>query len=823
MKFIHWCNKIIEYSFYLLFFLVPLFFSSNTSELYELNKMWLTWGITIVIVTTWIAKMIAQRQFRIQRTILDIPLIAFLLSQFLSTIFSFDMHISLWGYYSRFNGGFYSLLTYIVLYYAFVSNYSDIDESHESETSRFSVPVRLILFTCGVLIFPIAIKLAAPPASNPDQIHPVFLFCSMLAAFVCFMLSLSYSFMKRILLISLISGLIVALWGIPSHFGKDPTCLLFRGEFNVDCWTSSFYPTVRMFSTLGQPAWLAAYVSVLIPIALAFAFLIKRKEAKERIETTIESLSELFSHPFALSSLLLADLLYLCLLYANTKGGFIGFWLGNGLFWLVLFIGTLVKRFFSVKTFISLLLLVNISFLLINFFAGTPIDFLNKFTAANLTKPAASTPQPATTQSTTPADQSSAGELGGTDSGKIRLFVWQGAFDIWKSYPIFGTGVETFAFAYYRFRPAGHNMTSEWDYLYNKAHNEYLNYLATTGILGFGTYLAMIVVFLWCTIRWLWSAPDKSKAGILFTTALLASYVSILISNFFGFSVVIMNLYLFLIPGFVIVLMKKLNPEKAWALPKVTSEPLAITGGQWFGVVTVCLLALYPLFLLYMYRQADIEYALGSNLDHVQEYQQAYPELEQAVNTRPGEPVFKDEFALNSATLATLVLLQKDASQSAQAQDQASQLAQQAIKLDDEVISDHPNNIVFWKNRVRIFYTLSQVQPQYLTTALDAMKETSLLAPTDAKVFYNLGVLYRSTGDLADARNALQKAIELKSDYPDPYYALGLTLHDLATKDGKVVDPALQQQAVEKVRYILTHFSPNDKEAQQTLKSWNAL
>jgi O-antigen ligase len=61
--------------------------------------------------------------------------------------------------------------------------------------------------------------------------------------------------------------------------------------------------------------------------------------------------------------------------------------------------------------------------------------------------------------------------------------------------PLFGTGVETFAFAYYTYRPAQHNMTSEWDYLYNKAHNEYLNYLATIGILGLGSYLLMIRSF----------------------------------------------------------------------------------------------------------------------------------------------------------------------------------------------------------------------------------------------------------------------------------------------------------------------------------------
>ena len=90
-------------------------------------------------------------------------------------------------------------------------------------------------------------------------------------------------------------------------------------------------------------------------------------------------------------------------------------------------------------------------------------------------------------------------EVGGTESGEIRKYVWQGAFNAWKSTPktmLIGTGTETFAFAFYQFRPVGHNLTSEWDFLYNKAHNEYLNYLATTGIFGLGSYLLFIGSFI---------------------------------------------------------------------------------------------------------------------------------------------------------------------------------------------------------------------------------------------------------------------------------------------------------------------------------------
>jgi tetratricopeptide (TPR) repeat protein len=173
--------------------------------------------------------------------------------------------------------------------------------------------------------------------------------------------------------------------------------------------------------------------------------------------------------------------------------------------------------------------------------------------------------------------------------------------------------------------------------------------------------------------------------------------------------------------------------------------------------------------------------------------------------------------------MATLLLLQEQASQSAEIQSQASQLAQQAIQLDNDIVSKYPNNIVFWKNRVRIFYTLSQIQPQYLQDTVNSMKTVSTLAPTDAKVMYNLGVIYKTNANLSDAKAALEKAVLLKPDYRDAYYALGLTLHEMASDNGRVVNQELENQAITNMKYVLEHIAPQDKEVQDVLKSWNAL
>ena len=110
--------------FGLLFFLIPLVFYPKSSEVFEFNKIILLYSGTIGITSIWAIKMIVQKKIIFRRTILDIPLVIFLMSQAISTLVSIDPHTSIFGYYSRFNGGLLSTAAYCLLYWAFVSNIS---------------------------------------------------------------------------------------------------------------------------------------------------------------------------------------------------------------------------------------------------------------------------------------------------------------------------------------------------------------------------------------------------------------------------------------------------------------------------------------------------------------------------------------------------------------------------------------------------------------------------------------------------------------------------------------------------------------------------
>ncbi len=785
------CNKIIECSFYALFFFVPLVLNGDTSEIFEFNKIWLTFILAAIIGAAWGTKMILQRRIQIQKTPLDIPLLLFLLSQIISTFFSLDSHVSLWGYYSRFNGGLLSIIAYIFLYYAFVSN-----------------------------------------ATKNTVIKTLF---------VC-----------------LAGGVVVTLWGLPSHFGYDPTCFIFRGKLDVACWTAAFQPMVRIFSTLGQPNWLAAYLSILMPIAIAFGMKNSKLEYRnsKQFQNTndkntkhFENLNLDHSSLFRISDfgfriyLFLTALFFVAILFTGSRSGFLGLLAGG----IVFFLLSNQKEF--------LIKFIAIPLLVLSLFFGTPVDQqIGQFTAKFFPK----TSVTKNSQQITPQPAGSSLESGGTESGKIRLIVWRGAIDAWLHNPIFGTGVETFAFAYYTYRPAAHNLTSEWDYLYNKAHNEYLNYLTTTGIFGLGTYAWMIGTFLFISIKQLKTQMSKLKTATQNTKlekekflalsynfelcalsfALIASYVSILVSNFLGFSVVIMNIFLFMIPAFVFVLGDMLPPlsSRAQTIRSVRGDlpskrlprsfhSLAMTGT---GIFILLLATCYLLLTLYRFWLADTSYTEGYNLDRAGAYQNAYLKLADSAKMRPDEPTFLDELSYNTAVLAVTFASLKDDNASASGKlDQqkiasyTAALTENAILLSNKITTDHPNNIVFWKTRIRILNLLSQQNPTYIPFALSAAQKAASLAPTDAKVSYSLAVLYGQNKQPEKAIETLQHAIALKPDYRDAYYALALFYHNAATnKKSVVIDPQMQEKAIRAMQYILDHIASNDAEATKALKTW---
>lgn len=772
MKLVDWINKTIELSFYALFILVPLILAPNTSELFEFNKIWLTFGITSFIGALWFSKMVILKKVVFRRTLFDLPIVLFLSAMIISTIFSMDPHISLWGYYSRWNGGLLSIVAYLFLYYAFVSNFFMPGEEEKNINKKW---YEFFL-------------------DKPTGIQVV----------------------KRSVIASIISGLIVAFWTIPSHFGYDPTCLFFRRELNVACWTNDFQPKVRAFGPLGQPDWLAGYMTILIPLTLALAISAMR-ETKKILNPKLW----IFGISFFL--------FYICLLFSGSRSGITG-----GVLTILILIGLYllinIKNLkFLMHPFVPIFI---VTILILSFFIGVRVPFFDKISFSHLstvvttaTKSNEASPS-AVGAKPTKTSPAPAQVEGGTNSLIIRKIVWKGALDAWRDNPILGTGVETFAFAYYKYRPIEHNTVSEWNFLYNKAHNEYLNYLTTMGIFGLGTYLFLQAAFIIFALINIFRVKVKSLTFLKADNnldlkdptiiALFASFIGIIFINFFGFSVVIMNIYLFIIPGFALVYLSMIKPHEDF---RQSNSPISYA--QWSGVAIFFLIFLGLIWFLIKGWSADTSYAMGMNLDRANQYQTAYPYLEKAVKNRP-EPVFEDEFSVNQAILG-FGYAQQEGSESAAI---SQTLIKNSLETNEKLIRQYPHNLLYWKSRIRILYTLAQIDLRYLPLALDAAKEAEKLAPTDATILYNVGVITGQNGDRKKGMEILEKTIKYKPNYGDAYLALATFYHDEGTtlneKTGiySIKDPAYHQKAIDLLNYYLTNVSSEDTAIKQKIEAW---
>lgn len=749
-------EKIIRYSYFLLFFLTPLFFLSDNSELFEFNKMRLVYGLTVIITTSWFVNMILQKKLLIKRTPLDIPILLFLASQIISTIVSIDIHTSIWGYYSRSNGGLLSIISYILLYYAFVSNYSG----------------REVL-----------------------------------------------QFLKS----AIAGGVIVSLYAIPEHFGHSASCLILTGSFGVDCWVQDVQ--ARVFATLGQPNWLAAYLAMLIFPALYF-FL------------SAKSVVQKFFYFFASLAF------YLAFTFTFSRGGSLGFLAGLVFFVLL---ATLRIRHIrplldligfnlmesekkkdttkdvtvSLKTFpLQLAGIAIIGFIVINILFGSALtgDFRLIKNTAEARPGLLGNSLPSGTQL----------ENGGTESGQIRLIVWKGALEIFKAYPLFGSGVETYAYSYYQFRPKEHNFTSEWDFLYNKAHNEYLNYLATTGIVGLFTYLLLICTFLYWSIKKIILLTHREKGiateTIIFIAALVAGYVTYLVQNIFGFSVVIIAVFFFMFPALVFAFTneaKELSPAFLKSLHPLHFIPGFIYKRNIYRQTALAIVILFgSFFLLRVYQnwEADTYYKRGNDLTDSGYVGEGFNNFVYAIELNQTEPLYRAELgfaaaavAISRAEQALEKVEEKDATAAAELKSDADDVEQIAVDQTEEALRLSPNNTSIWRTAIRTYYQLSTLDPKYIDKTLETIDKTISLAPTDPKLYFNKALVLATQEKLPEAIKELQTTLELKPNYKEALMSLADFYFENNQKEESI-------QTLERVLQL----DPNDTEAKLKLEQYTS-
>lgn len=690
--------------FHILILITPFLFTWFNEELFEFNKILFVYAMTGIVGATWLVKTVAARKIELKHSVFSLLVIGFLGTQLLSTLFSIHIPTSLFGYYTRFNGGLLSLFCYSFLFFVALQEFS-------------------------------------------------------------------FKQIKTILISLAISGLGVALFAIPEHFGYAFSCIFIRQTFSTSCWIQDVQN--RIFGSFGQPNWLAAFALTLIPVLIAQAYSYYQKEKSKQ-----------HFWLFLITPLLLI----LTLIFTKSRSGWLG--LGAELF---LFAGGVFIIWFKQKPRPPLTqfapfriiggIVVSLGVAAAMF--GTP---WTKGLESLLTPPPVES---------APVDRL---EQGGTDSGEIRKIVWEGAIKVWQRYPLLGSGVETFAYSYYQDRPLTHNTVSEWDFLYNKAHNEFLNYLATTGILGTGAYVLLHIWWVWFIYKVIINPRVKKDLDKQVTAlGFFAAIVGLSISNALGFSTVVVSFLFFLYPALAMLYTQDFSTsfiQFSWS--KKTSEKLQFS--DYFLIALICSLAAYIVMQVAITWFADYTYKQGKDEIRAGQTQRGIASIESAFNMRPSQPLFTE-------TLSTLYSQVAVSYAQAGATESAELALDRAIAMSNATLLANPVHLNFYKTRTRVFSMLGQLNPQFIEQAVKSAEVAVELAPTDPQSWYQLGMLQVAQGETETGITTLEKSIALRPQNEQARQSLAAIL----VEEGKL-EPARDQY-----RYILDNLSPQNPVALQGL------
>ncbi|MDO8885926.1 O-antigen ligase family protein [Candidatus Oleimmundimicrobium sp.] len=651
-------------------FIVPVLVCPWTFDFYNLPKIVFLHMTTLIMLSIWFYEVVRDGYFVYHRTSMDLPLFLLALTIILSTIFSVNPLISIFGQYRRFEG-LPALLNYIILFY-----------------------------------------LAFYFFREEKQIK--WLATSFVAA-----------------------SFLASIYGIAQYFGL---------EF-LHVASQPF--GIRIFSSLGNPVFLAAFLAMSIPITIVLFSYVK------------DSLQRFFLATFLLTELA-------CLFLTYSRGGWLGF-LAGAVF-LIVFIGKqfLQKRKVFIVPVCCFLMLILIS----TFFLGS---FKKDTSSSQLSRIASSFALKEGTVGT-------------------RLSIWESTVRMIADRPVLGYGPELFRTVFPSYRSLTFIRIEGEKAMPDRAHNDFLQIAAGTGLLGFAFYLWVLVAF-FLSAKILLKKVRGSSSYLLFV-GILAACVAYIVQIQFEPSMVGVTPLFWLLMGSAMTV-GNFADFRTWEtgkyeLPAKFRTFMVILFGS-FLIVVLSLNFYFGTLIV-----ADIHNYRGAKLGASGRINEAVGELERAVTLNPYYNIYR--FYLSGAYVQKAKITNNPFWA-----DRAILIYNEALEfdnLDEDIYFNLGNTLSYygfkWQKDEKLLlaeaaYKKSIEIDKYFSAAhqrlgtlyrMGGLYEDAILElnkaiftnPGDFLSYYELGLAYESKGDIENAIKAHKRALEIKPNFKEAKMKLELLL-----------------------------------------------
>ncbi len=359
-----------------------------------------------------------------------------------------------------------------------------------------------------------------------------------------------------------------------------------------------------------------------------------------------------------------------------------------------------------------------------------------------------------------------------------------------------GSGFGTYLSDFTRFKPAAYNANPNlWSFIFFRSSSFVLELLATTGLLGLGSFLFLVFKIV------------KAR------NAFLPLIVAVIAAFLLPFSFTLVALFFVLLAIFAVVLIHG-NPEKfaesefylvtlkhgLFAF-RPEGENIRLNDSEkkfslilpiLFFIVTLIIVG-YPLFLTGSFLISDLTFQRSLVAASKNNGLETYNLQNAAIQQFPYRDIYYRSFSQTNIALAnSLASNQREskASPSAQLQQNITTLIQQSINGGRTAVAISPMTAFNWNNLSSIYRSLIGFGENADRFTLVTAQQAIALDPNNPQQYLDLGGVYFQLGQYDEAIRQFQFAINLKQDYANAYYNLGHALE--AKKDYKNAVAAYQ-------------------------------
>ena len=359
---------------------------------------------------------------------------------------------------------------------------------------------------------------------------------------------------------------------------------------------------------------------------------------------------------------------------------------------------------------------------------------------------------------------------------------WRVAEQVFKERPLLGVGPNEFGYAWDRFKDPEVNTTIYWRLRFATASSFVTTLLTTTGLLGILAFFLFVGSLVWSGLLLLGKLQLDNQEH-QYISALFFGLLFLISSWFFYPLTAVTAVLVFLVLGLFVAEMGSagLVPYRAFVIRGDSPKGFLIALITVFLMV-VCVVGLY---IRSRKQVAAIEYGRGVEaLVLRNSVNEAENFFQRAVILDDSRDVYYNAITQTSSIKLQRVL-ENTTNQSPEEVRNSFQIAlSSAIASAQTATEVNPGNVASWRLLGQVYEMVIPYVGGAADAAVGAYTEAIAVAPTDPLLRDDAARVYMVLGDYVKAREALEEAIRLKSDYAAAHFRLA----QIAILKGNVED-----------------------------------